>query len=89
MSQLGTILYKSQLHNIVPAANEAVIMAEARTGQAVGPIRQEQISAKDGNKFMQANGTTTQSLVPISTFYIRQIITHKQCSGYSVMSAFS
>ncbi|WP_152035391.1 hypothetical protein [Paraburkholderia terricola] len=82
MSQLGTILYKSQLHNIVPAANEVVTMAEARTGQAVGPIRQEQISAKDGNKLMQTNGTTTQSLAPISTFDIRQIITDKQCSSF-------
>ncbi|WP_090518891.1 hypothetical protein [Paraburkholderia terricola] len=86
MSQLGTILYKSQLHNIVPAANEVVTMAEARTGQAVGPIRQEQISAKDGNKFMQTNGTTTQSLAPISTFDIRQIITYKQCYGKAVVS---
>ncbi|MEN8505187.1 MULTISPECIES: hypothetical protein, partial [Paraburkholderia] len=89
MSQLGTILYKSQLHNIVPAANEVVTMAEARTGQAVGPIRQEQISAKDGNKFMQTNGTTTQSLAPISIFDIRQIITYKQCSSFIEMSRSS
>jgi hypothetical protein len=50
MSQLGTILYKSQLHNIVPAANEAVTMAEARTGQAVGRYAK--------NKFLQKTETS-------------------------------
>lgn len=48
MSQLGTILSKTQLHNIVPAANEAVTMAEAGTGQAVG--------RRAKNKFMQTDG---------------------------------
>jgi hypothetical protein len=50
MSQLGTILCKSQLHNIVPAANEAATMAKARAGQAVGR------HAK--NKFLQKTGTS-------------------------------
>lgn len=63
MSQLGTILCKSWLHNIVPAANEALTMAEARPGQDVG--RHARANFRKRREQVYANQRQADSIIRI------------------------